>query len=148
MVIQMQNFWFNMFIKEIDNNINVGVWYRWKSNWTIFNEDASTMPEGKDFNVWLLNDNKSFVHEVDSSNNASNPVYSYLDNPLTNNNPDANILVTPILQNSGYFDHVQGVWYDSTAQKWVLYNEDLTAYSLGIKYNVYVANSFGTTNIG
>jgi hypothetical protein len=124
------------------NNINVGVWYD-GSNWTIFNEDYSAMAAGKDFNVLIINDNKSFIHEVDSSNNASNPVYSYFDNPLTNNNPDANILVTPILQNSGYFDHVQGVWYDSTAKKWVLYNEDLTDYNLGVKYNVYVANSLG-----
>ncbi len=78
------------------NNINVGVWYN-GSNWTIFNEDFSTMAEGKDFNVWLLDDNKSFVHTVDSASTSLKPVYSYIDNPLTNNNPDANILVTSFL---------------------------------------------------
>jgi hypothetical protein len=124
------------------NNVNVGVWYD-GSKWTIFNEDFSPMLEGKDFNVWLLNDNKSFVHTVDAASTSLNPVYSYIDNPLTNNNPDANILVTSILQNSGYFDHVQGVWYDASEQKWVLYNEDLTDYTLGIKYIIYVANSSG-----
>ena len=126
------------------NNVNVGVWYNsGTSKWTIFNEDLSTMLEGKDFNVWLLNDNKSFLHTVDIASTSLNPVYSYIDNPLTNNNPDANILVTSILQNSGYFDHVQGVFYDVSQQKWALYNEDLTDYTVGIKYNIYVANSSG-----
>ena len=126
------------------NNVNVGVWYSsGTSKWTIFNEDLSTMLEGKDFNVWLLNDNKSFVHTVDIASTSLTPVYSYIDNPLTNNNPDANILVTSILQNSGYFDHVQGVWYDVSEQKWALYNEDLADYTVGIKYNIYVANSSG-----
>ena len=51
------------------NNVNVGVWYKTSvGKWTIFNEDVSTMLEGKDFNVWLLDDNKSFVHTVDDSN--------------------------------------------------------------------------------
>ena len=30
-------------------------------------------------------------------------------------------------------------------QKWAIYNEDLTDYTVGIKYNIYVANSSGTT---
>jgi hypothetical protein len=120
------------------NNVNVGVWYN-GSKWTIFTEDISAMPEGKDFNVWLLNDNKSFIHTVDNLNlSGSN---SYLDNPLTNNNPDANILVTSLL--GSYFDHVQGVFYDVSQQKWALYNEDLTDYTVGITYNIYVANSSG-----
>ncbi|MFZ1279987.1 MAG: T9SS type A sorting domain-containing protein [Ignavibacteriaceae bacterium] len=123
-------------------NVNLGVWYN-GNNWTIFTEDGSTMPEAKDFNVWLLNDNKSFVHTVDSANNIGNPSYSYIDNPLTNNNPDANILVTAILKSSPYHDHVQGVWYSSAAAKWVLYNEDISAQTIGAKYIVYVANSSG-----
>ncbi len=125
------------------NNKNVGLWYKASSgNWTIFNEDVSAMEVGKDFNVWLLNDNKSFVHIVDSSNiySSSN---SLLDNPQTNNNPDANILITALLNGGDYFDHVQGAYYDITNQKWAIYNEDLTPYSVGIKYNIYVANSLG-----
>jgi hypothetical protein len=128
------------------NNKNVGVWYNTGgSKWTIFNQDYSAMEAGKDFNVWLLNDNKSFVHIVDSSNNIGSPSYSYLDNPLTNNNPNADIFITSLLDNSSlYNDHVVGVWYDDAAQKWVLYNEDLTQHIIGAKYNVYVINSLGT----
>ena len=127
------------------NNKNVGLWYKASaSKWTIFNQDYSAMEAGMDFNVWLLNDNKSFVHEVDSASFIGTNVYTYIDNPLTNNNPDANILVTALLDNGPYFDHVLGVWYSSGLQKWAIYTEDGTAFALGLKYNVYVANSLGT----
>ena len=126
------------------NNKNIGIWYSSSlSKWTIFNEDGSAMEEGKDFNVWFVNDSKSFIHTVDTSNNIGDSSYSYLDNSMTNNNPDANILVTAILQSSPYLNKVQGVWYDASAQKWVLYNEDLEPYALGVKFVVYVANSSG-----
>jgi hypothetical protein len=126
-------------------NTNLGVWYNSSSSkWTIFTQDNSVMPAGKDFNVWLLNDNKSFVHTVDSSNIylSSN---SLIDNPQTNNNPDANILVTALLSGgSSYFDHVQGTYYDITNHKWAIYNEDLASYIVGIKYNVYFAIPIAT----
>ncbi len=124
------------------NNINVGVWYN-GSKWTIFNQDFSAMAEGKDFNVWLLNDNKSFAHTVDSTNILYVNTYSFIDNPLTNNNPDANILITPLLNSGDYFDHVLGVWYYDAIQKWAVYVEDGTPFIRGIKYNVYIANSLG-----
>ena len=122
-------------------NTNLGVWYD-GSKWTIFTEDNSAMPAGKDFNVWLLNANKSFVHNVDSASLVL-PAESLIDNPLTNNNPDANLLIAPLLNGGDYFDHVQGVYYNISNQKWAIYNEDLASYPVGIKYNVYVANSLG-----
>ncbi|HEX7358642.1 MAG TPA: T9SS type A sorting domain-containing protein [Ignavibacteriaceae bacterium] len=124
------------------NNVNVGLWYN-GSKWTIFNQDASAMAEGKDFNVWLLNDDKSFVHNVDSASLSVQNNYTVFDNPLTNNNPDANILVTQLLNDGAYFDHVLGVWYYDVIQKWILYTEDGAPFTLGLKYNVYVSNSTG-----
>jgi len=123
------------------NNINVGVWYNTgSSKWTIFNQDYSAMAAGKDFNVWLLNNNKSFVHNVDSASISLFNYYCMLDNPLTNGNPDANILITPLLNDGDYFDHVIGVWYYSVTEKWYLYTEDGTTFPVGLKYNVYVAS--------
>jgi hypothetical protein len=125
------------------NNKTVGLWYN-GSKWTIFNEDGSQMDTLKDFNVWLLNDNMSFTHTVDSASMSYSAVYSIIDNPLTNNNPDANILITPILKSSGYFDHIIGVWYSAGLSKWLLYIEDgVTEFTSGIKYNIYVANASG-----
>lgn len=124
------------------NNVNVGLWYN-GSKWTIFNEDVSAMAEGKDFNVWLLDNDKSFVHNVDSASLSLQNSYTIFDNPLTNNNPDANILVTQLLNGGDYFDHVLGVWYYDVIQKWILYTEDATPFFNGLKFNVYVSNSMG-----
>jgi len=101
------------------------------------------MAEGKDFNVWLLNDNRSFVHNVDSASMSIIGSYSILDNPLTNNKPDANILVTALLNDGDYFDHVLGVWYYDVIQKWILYSEDNASFAEDLKYNVYVSNPLG-----
>jgi len=126
-------------------NTNLGVWYSTSSSkWTIFTQDNSVMAEGKDFNVWLLNDNKSFVHNVDSASMSITGSYSILDNPLTNNKPDANILVTALLNGGDYFDHVLGVWYYDVIQKWILYSEDGTSFAEDLKYNVYVSNPMDT----
>lgn len=126
------------------NNVNVGLWYSGgSSKWTIFNEDHSTMAEGKDFNVWLLNNDKSFVHNVDSASLSVSGSYSIFDSPLTNNNPEANILVTQLLNGGDYFDHVLGVWYYDAMQKWILYTEDAAPFVEDLKFNVYVSNSTG-----
>lgn len=127
------------------NNKNVGVWYKASENkWTIFNEDVSSMQTGKHFNVWLVDSSKSFIHTVDSTSISLQDNYSVLDNPLTNGNPDANILITPLLATgNGYFNHVIGVWYYSTTQRWYLYVEDGTPFPVGVKYFVYVANAPG-----
>ena len=125
-------------------NTNLGVWYSASSlKWTIFTEDNSVMPEGKDFNVWLLNDDKSFLHNVDSASMSITGSYSILDNELTNNKPDANILITPVLNSSDYFDHVLGVLYYDSIQKWIVYTEDGVSFTIGLKYNVYVSNPSG-----
>jgi len=126
------------------NNVNVGLWYSGgTAKWTIFNEDHSTMAEGKDFNVWLLNNDKSFVHNVDSASLSISSSYSIFDSPLTNNNPDANILVTQLLNGGDYFDHILGVWYSDAIQKWILYTEDAASFVEDLKFNVYVSNSTG-----
>ena len=131
--------------KTSRQNTNLGVWYSSSSSkWTIFTEDNSVMTAGKDFNVWLLDDNKSFVHQIDTTG-VTNAFYSYIDNPFTNNNPDAKILVTAVLGN--YFDHVIGVWYSTAEQKWVLYTEDGEAFTHNTKFNVYVTNSLGSPTL-
>jgi hypothetical protein len=120
---------------------NIGVWYD-GSKWTIYNHDFTAMLANKHFNVWYVNSNKSFIHQSSATN--INGADSYLDDPLTNNNPDANILITEKLSGGGYHNKVQGVFYDVSAQKWSLYNEDLSAYTAGQNYIVYVANAPGT----
>lgn len=128
------------FISSRDSS-NLGLWYNSGSEkWTIFHQDHVTMPANKHYNVWLLDNNKSFVHNVDSSSIQISSNYSELDNPLCNNNPDANILITALLNGGTYFDHTIGVWYYNLTGRWYLYTEDLTSFEMGLKYFVYVAS--------
>ena len=124
---------------------NVGLWYSSSQNkWTIFNEDVSAMATSKDFCIWLLDTAKSFIHSIDTSVVINSTSYSYIDNPMTNNNPDAKILVTALLNDGNYFDHIVGMWYDVAPQKWVLFTEDGVGFTHDTKYVVYVENSLGS----
>ena len=66
--------------------------------------------------------------------------YTTIDNPLTNGNPNALLLVTPNWNPGGvggiYNNHAIGVWY--TGSKWSIFNQDLAAIPVGAAFNVYV----------
>jgi|SRR5215213_9601030 len=70
-----------------------------------------------------------FIQRTTSENIISNS--TYLDNPLTNDNPDTILFVTQVWNPGGqggiYNDHAIGVWYDASAQKWAIFNQDREA---------------------
>ena len=57
--------------------------------------------------------------------------YTMIDNALTNDNPNAIVVVTPNYNPGGvggtYDNHPIGVWYDGS--KWAIFNQDITAYA-------------------
>jgi hypothetical protein len=82
----------------------------------------------------------AFVHHATSENIAQNS--TYLDNPLTNGNPNVILYVTqnwnPGAGAGIYNDHPIGVWYDSNAQRWAIFNQDREAMPEGAAFNVAV----------
>jgi hypothetical protein len=66
-----------------------------------------------------------------------------IDNPITNNNPSAVIFVmhncTPPGSN-GYLllDENIGVWYNSSMNRWMVFNESGTAMPLNRAFNILV----------
>jgi hypothetical protein len=82
----------------------------------------------------------AFVHRATSENISANS--TYLDNPLTNDDPDVVLYVTPNWNPGGgtgtYNDHSVGVWYDSSARKWAIFNQDREAMPDGVAFNVAV----------
>lgn len=79
----------------------------------------------------------TFVHTVSASNIVSN--WTVLDNPATNNNPSAILIVTQNWGSSGvYHNKAIGVWY--SGGKWNIFNQNSTAMSAsaGTKFNVLV----------
>lgn len=82
--------------------------------------------------------------------NASNSVgdYTVIDNPYTNGNPHAIILVTHNWNPGGvggvYNNHPSGVYY--TNSKWAIFNEDKTTMVVNSTYNVRVIINTGSTS--
>jgi hypothetical protein len=79
-----------------------------------------------------------FIQRATSENIISNS--TYLDNPLINDNPDAILFVTQVWNPGGqggiYNNHPIGVWYDASAQKWAIFNQDREAMPVGAAFTV------------
>jgi hypothetical protein len=81
-----------------------------------------------------------FVHRATSENISANS--TYLDNPLTNGNPDVILYVTQSWNPGGgggtYNNHPVGVWYDGSRQRWAIFNQDREQMPSGAAFNVAV----------
>ncbi len=98
---------------DAENDHPIGVWYDGGANkWAVFNQDLAAMPVGADFNVLIPPTGAdAFVHTATAANIAGH--YTYIDHPLTNENPNAIVLVTQNWNPGGgsgtYNDHPIGV---------------------------------------
>lgn len=126
----------------------VGVWYdASNSRWAVFREDDTPMPANESYNVLVVPPNKAgsslFVQTSTSTNTASD--YTLINNPLTNGQPNAKLLITQDWNPNGaggaYNPHNVGVWYDSTAGKWGIFNEDQAPMPIGVSFNVMVGQA-------
>jgi hypothetical protein len=140
-------------------NVPLGVYYESTGtdtgNWTIFTEDnATSIPIGMSFNVLVVHAKTStaFYQTSKTTNTPNGDDYTLINNPLTNNNPNAKLIVqdnyNPNGVNPMYDDNNVGVWYDTTAHKWSVYRESgfLTSMPIGVHFNVLVGTS--STNGG
>ena len=121
---------------------NVGVWYEAGARkWAIFNQDRAAVPAGATFEVEVPQASATFVHSASVLNTARN--YTYLDNQLTNGEPDAVLSVTQNWNPGGgggvYNDHPVGVVYDAKLKKWAVYNLDGEPLPEGAAFNIAVS---------
>jgi hypothetical protein len=90
----------------------------------------------------------AFVHEATVASkvvpSCVNTQCTFIDNPLTNGDPNAMLIITQ-RYNVGsslggvYNDNPVGVWYEPSLQKWTIFNEDPTvAMPTGARFNVLV----------
>jgi hypothetical protein len=124
---------------------NIGVWYEFgdKKEWAIFNQDQSVVPNGATFEVVIPPASEKFVHHAELINSVGNT--TYLDNHLTNGNPDAAVSVTQNWNPGGgrgvYNNHAISVLYDKDVHKWAIYNRDGTPMPDGAAFSVAVSGS-------
>jgi hypothetical protein len=124
---------------------NLGVWYEFadRKKWAIFNQDLAAVPAGARFRVVLPPASESLVHRAGPTNTVDNA--TYIDDPLTNGEPDIVLLVTQNWNPGGgvgvYNDHPVGVLYDEDEQKWAVYNRDGAQIPDGAAFNLAVSES-------
>ena len=100
------------------------------------------MPISATFNILAFTAEAEtvFVHETTSQTVYAS--WTYLDHPLANGNPYAVLLVTSNWNPWGavpaYHNHEVGVFYDSTAERWAIFNQDLASMPEGVAFNVLV----------
>lgn len=122
---------------------NIGVWYDFvdRKRWAIFNQDRAAVPNGATFRVILPLASDSLVHRARVTNTVGH--ITYLDDPLTNGQPDAVLSITQNWNPGGgvgvYNDHPVGVLYDEDVEKWAIYNLDNAPMPEGSAFNVAVA---------
>jgi hypothetical protein len=121
---------------------NIGVWYApGAQKWAIFDQDRAAVPRGATFEVTVPPASEKFVHHAELNNTAGNS--TYLDDPLTNGNPDAVLSVTQNWNPGGsrgvYNNHPTGVLYDKVVKKWAIYNRDDAPIPDGAAFNVAVS---------
>ena len=119
---------------------NIGVWYvPDKERWAIFNQDRSAVPVGSSFGVVVPPADEGFVHRAAPPNTVGNA--TYLDDPLVNGEPDAEVSVTQNWNPGGgvYNDHLVGVGYDGDVGGWFVYNEDGAPMPEGAAFNITVS---------
>jgi hypothetical protein len=123
----------------------IGVWYDNSNHeWGVFREDGGTMPANMAYNVLAVPANQVnssvFVQTSTSANTTGD--FTLINSPATNGNPSARLQVTQSWNPNGsggrYNAHNVGVWYDSSAGEWGIFNEDLAAMQTGLSFNVLV----------
>lgn len=131
------------------DNHPLGVFYisGTTNKWAIYHDDKTTYTLNASYNVWARETSQpgTFIWRASAANSAGD--YTIIDNPATNGNPNAVILVTHNWNPGGvagvYENHRLGVFY--IGNKWAIYHQDTTPYTLNANYNVYATVADGAT---
>jgi hypothetical protein len=125
----------------------LGVWYNNSLHeWAVFREDGGAMPAGEAYNVLAVPSNNVgtsvFVQTSTGANTSGDS--TFINNPLTNGQPSARLEVTQNWDPGGvggaFNNHNVGVWYDTFAGEWAIFNEDVASMPVGVSFNVMVGS--------
>ncbi len=107
-----------------------------RQQWYIWNQDIASMTSNATFHVLVAAAGpNAFVHTATAGNIAADT--TYIDSPLTNDNPNAMILVTPTWGGVNN-PHLIGAWYQNSTGRWGIFNLDRSAMPVGADFNVLV----------
>ncbi len=113
--------------------------------WSITHLDESTdIAAGSTYNVLVVQKSsaKVFVQTATTANTLGGA--TYIDSPLTNDNPSAQLLITPNYDPGGTngfnSDHPVGAYYNSSLKEWGVLNEDGASMAIGAHFNILIGS--------
>ncbi|MDT0555842.1 DUF7452 domain-containing protein [Patiriisocius hiemis] len=129
------------------NDNITGVFYSNSQNrWGVYNESGASMLDGSSYNIFIGQSTDITLHIADLANQDTNPIYSILNHPNLNGNPDAQVILTTYYNPNGIRNnHNYGVWYDSADDRWKIYTEDLVDIPLDSAFFVGVGETDAIT---
>ncbi len=96
-----------------------------ENKWAVFNENGVNMTEGTSYNIYIAND-AAVTHSHNGDAVHTNPVYSIVDHPVLNGDPDAIAVMTTYWNPFGVWNNANyGFWYDTPNSEWIIYSEAL-----------------------
>ena len=108
------------------------------NHWYVVNLDGSAVPMAASFNVYSQSPSpNAFVHVSNSTNISAN--VTYIDHPLLNGTPCAQVMFSPRLAPSSTLNpHVTGIFYSTSFGHWAIFNEDLAPMPQNVGFSVVV----------
>jgi hypothetical protein len=129
-ILQVTQHWTGVY-----NDHPPGAWYGF-GNWQISNFDLANIPVGANYNVYYQEPSKSaWEHVVTTANSSFNS--TFLDNPIINGVPCAQVNVTQSASEGVFNDQPVGVWY--SAGLWRIYNQDGSIMPVDAAFHVVVS---------
>lgn len=123
---------------NILHDIPIGTWYD-GSQWSVFNEDLSTMTIGAAFNIYIADGGTVIEHSQDGTSYTTELSHSSI-----NGDPAATIISAKYWNPNGVYNlQNYGFWYDDTAQRWNLYAEDVNPQPINAYYKLLVSPGSG-----
>ena len=125
--------------RHVLDNANLGVYYNGEK-WAVFHQNRTTPPAGAAYNIaaFPAPGAQTFIHIANPANSSGD--HSLIDNPATNGNPDAIIVVTQNWSPPGgqniYDDAALGVYYNG--EQWAVFHQNRTTPPAGAAYNIAV----------
>lgn len=149
------NFTANGICGRVYETAPIGVWYDGSNGeWAVLREDGSAMPVGESFNVLVVPKPSSSVFVQTATTGNITGDYTLLSSSQTNGHPDVQLQVTSVWNPGGhggtYDPHPIGVFYNSDAGAWAVFNEDGAAMPAGAAFDVMVGqkpSNGGTSSV-
>jgi hypothetical protein len=113
----------------------IGVWYdSWVGEWTIYNEDLTSIPSGAAFNVYVANAAGAIGGKVEVASSSNTTGATFCMSDVVG---DWRVFATHVYNGSGYLTDVVGSTVLAGTQEWCLTDASGNAIPIGTEFFLF-----------